>query len=101
MLQYGSAIGTLVIWLTVAFGSGVAAFVWRSIVCSTVGFVLMTVASVMERGLEKEMEAVRQDMGRARGEAFSPPFPESVEWLNGLVKLVWGVIDPSVPALPW
>jgi Ca2+-dependent lipid-binding protein len=54
----------------------------------------MTGLSVVERGIDKEVERVRQDMGRQRGEAFSPPFPESVEWLNGLVKLIWGLIDP-------
>jgi Ca2+-dependent lipid-binding protein len=54
----------------------------------------MTGISLVERGMEKEIERIRQDMGRQRGESFSPPFPESVEWLNGLVKLVWGLIDP-------
>ncbi|RXK42692.1 C2 domain-containing protein [Tremella mesenterica] len=96
MLQYGAGIGMFIVWLTVAWGNGVGSFIWRSIICSTIGFVLMTAGSLIERGLEKEMEAVRQDMGRARGEAFSPPLPESVEWLNGLIKLVWGVIDPAM-----
>jgi Ca2+-dependent lipid-binding protein len=64
------------------------------VLCSTVGFALMTVLSIVERGFEKEVERVRHDMGRQRGEAFSPPTPESVEWLNGLIKLVWGLVDP-------
>lgn len=54
----------------------------------------MTALSLVERSLEKDVEKVRQDMGRQRGEAFSPPVPESVEWLNGLIKLVWGLVDP-------
>ncbi|OCF41030.1 C2 domain-containing protein [Kwoniella heveanensis CBS 569] len=96
MLQYGSAAGLFFIWISVAFGSGFIKFIWRSILCSTIGFALMTGISLVERGLEKEVERVRQDMGRQRGEAFSPPVPESVEWLNGLIKLIWGLVDPAL-----
>ena len=70
------------------------AFAWRSTLCSATAFALMTAVSIVERGIEKEIESVRQDLSRARGEAFSPPMPESVEWLNGLIKLVWGIVDP-------
>ena len=100
MLQYGAGGCLVVVWLSVAFGSGIWKFVWRSIICSVVGFALMTGISIVERGIEKEVERVRQDLGRQRGEAFSPPTPESVEWLNGLIKLIWGLIDPFVPFLP-
>jgi hypothetical protein len=94
MLQYASAGCLLIVWLTMAFGAGIKNLIWRSTVCGILGFALMTGISLVERGVEKEVERVRQDMGRARGEAFSPPIPESVEWLNGLIKLIWGVIDP-------
>nr|WVH01955.1 C2 domain-containing protein [Naematelia aurantialba] len=96
MTQIAAAAGIFFIWLTVAFGSGIYKFIWRSIVCSTIGFSLMTGISLVERGIDKEVERVRQDMGRQRGQSFSPPVPESVEWLNGLIKLVWGLIDPSM-----
>jgi Ca2+-dependent lipid-binding protein len=94
LIQYGTFGGLSLIWMSVAFGSGVFQFLWRSILISTLGFVIMTAASLTERGIEKEMERVRQDLGRQRGEAYSPPMPESVEWLNGLIKLVWGLLDP-------
>ncbi|WVQ82868.1 hypothetical protein IAT38_005004 [Cryptococcus sp. DSM 104549] len=96
ILQYATAGCLFLIWLSVAFGSGLGKFIWRSILCSTIGFVLMTGISLVERGLEKEVERVRQDMSRQRGESFSPPVPESVEWLNGLIKLVWGLVDPAM-----
>ncbi|KAL7420399.1 hypothetical protein Q5752_005369 [Cryptotrichosporon argae] len=95
-LEYGSAVALVVVWVSVAFGSGFWQFAWRSILCGAVGFGLMAGMSVVGRGLEKEVERVRQDMHRQRGEAFSPPTPESVEWLNGLVKLIWGLVDPSI-----
>ena len=94
MLEYGAGVGLFFVWLSIAFGSGWGKLIWRSMVCSTVGFVLMSGISIVERGIEKEMERVRQDLSRQRGEAFSPPTPESVEWLNGLIKLMWGLIDP-------
>lgn len=94
MVQFGIAGAMFVIWLSVAFGSGLLKLVWRSILCGVAGAGLVTVVSIVERGMEKEMERIRLDMSRQRGEAFSPPLPESVEWLNGLIKLVWGVIDP-------
>ncbi|WVR03079.1 hypothetical protein IAU60_000068 [Kwoniella sp. DSM 27419] len=96
MLQAGVGIGMFLIWVSVAFGSGLIQLVWRSILCSVIGFGLMTGISLVERGIEKELERVRQDMGRQRGESYSPPFPESVEWLNGLIKLIWGLVDPSL-----
>ncbi|WWD06363.1 hypothetical protein V865_004453 [Kwoniella europaea PYCC6329] len=96
LLQYVVFGSMFVIWLSVSFGSGFFKLIWRTILCGTVGFVLMTLISLVERGLDKEIERVRQDMGRQRGEAFSPPIPESVEWLNGLIKLVWGLIDPAL-----
>lgn len=94
MLEYGAGLGLFFVWLSVAFGSGFTRFMWRTLVCSVVGFVLMTGISLVERGIDKEMERVRLDMHRQRGETFSPPMPESVEWLNGLIKLMWGLIDP-------
>ncbi|OXC65474.1 hypothetical protein AYX13_05483 [Cryptococcus neoformans] len=96
LIQYGIAGFSFFIWLTVSFGSGLLAFVYRSILCSVSAFILMTAMSLVERSLEKDVEKVRQDMGRQRGEAFSPPVPESVEWLNGLIKLVWGLLDPAM-----
>jgi hypothetical protein len=94
LVQFAIAGGMFVIWMSVAWGSGIVAFVWRSTFCTVMALGLMTAVSLVERGIEKEIERVRQDMSRQRGEAFSPPMPESVEWLNGLIKLIWGVIDP-------
>jgi len=95
LIQYGTLGGLTLIWMSVAFGSGIISFLWRSIIISIMGFVITTAASLVERNIEKEMERVRQDLSRQRGEAYSPPMPESVEWLNGLIKLIWGLVDPS------
>ena len=94
MVQFGIAGAMFIIWLSVAFGHGIIRLIWRSTLCGVFGAGLVIVVNIVTRGMEKELERIRQDMGRQRGEAFSPPLPESVEWLNGLIKLIWGVIDP-------
>ncbi|KAL1405327.1 hypothetical protein Q8F55_008956 [Vanrija albida] len=96
LLQYAAIGGMFVLWLFVAFGSGFRAFFWRSVVCGAFGAAFVTGISVLGRGIDRDLEKVRVDLSRARGEAFSPPMPESVEWLNGLIKLVWGVVDPQM-----
>jgi Ca2+-dependent lipid-binding protein len=35
-------------------------------------------------------------MHRQRGEKFSPPTPESVEWLNAFIKTIWGLVNPDM-----
>lgn len=87
--------GVGLLWLFVAFGNGFWRFLTRTSYCVTFIVVLASVVSIAERQFSKEIDNIRYDQHRARGEAFSPPFPESVEWLNGLIKLVWGLIDPS------
>lgn len=48
------------------------------------------------RKIEKELERVRMAMHVHRGEEFSPPTPESVEWMNALLKVVWGLVNPEM-----
>ena len=61
-----------------------------------VGCVAWVAAENAGRKVEKEVERVRMGMHKARGEAHSPPTPESVEWLNGLLKVVWGLVNPDM-----
>lgn len=44
--------------------------------------------SLVARKLEKELEVIRLNMHKQRGELASPPTPESTEWLNALVEVV-------------
>lgn len=76
---------SFIVWLLVAFSSGWFSFFVRTAVLGAVGFGGAFFAWGAARGLEKEMETVRLDMHRARAEKFSPPMPESTEWLNALV----------------
>ena len=64
---------------------------WRTFLLMLVGIGLYAATGLLLKNLEKEVDAIRLDLTRARGQAFAPPYPESAEWLNGLIELVWGV----------
>lgn len=38
----------------------------------------------------------RAEMHRKRGLSHTPPVPESAEWLNAMMAVVWPLIDPSM-----
>ncbi|KAG8908594.1 hypothetical protein FRB99_004882 [Tulasnella sp. 403] len=95
-LMFGIIGSCLLLWLFTAFGAGWKQFFFRSSLIGTLGFVGTTFASIAQRSVEKEVERVRFSMERARGETFSPPTPESVEWLNAFLKTVWGLINPDM-----
>ncbi|TFK47021.1 hypothetical protein OE88DRAFT_1666844 [Heliocybe sulcata] len=79
-------------------GHGVSwkAFFARSTILGSVAAVSWIGAENAGRKIEKELERVRMKMNQQRGETFSPPTPESVEWMNALLKLVWGLINPDM-----
>ncbi|KAL7409629.1 hypothetical protein BDY24DRAFT_402483 [Mrakia frigida] len=91
-----SVASTAIIWVLVAFRSGWFGFFFMSSILGAVGFGGATLAWGAARKLEKEVEAVRLQMHKDRGEKFSPPMPESVEWLNALVGTVWGLVNPDL-----
>lgn len=90
-IQYLAIGSVLVLWFFVAFGNGFWTLVWRTFLLALVGIGLYAAAGLLSRNLVKEVDAIRLDLTRARGQAFAPPYPESAEWLNGLIELVWGV----------
>ncbi|KAG8820265.1 hypothetical protein FRC19_009016 [Serendipita sp. 401] len=95
-LEYGIMGGGVLLWFFVAFGHGIWVWLFRSILISALSFVGATVASLAQRKLEREVERVRFDMHRQRGEKYAPPTPESVEWLNAFTKVIWGLINPDM-----
>lgn len=90
-LQYLIIGSCLVLWFFIAFGNGLMTALWRTFLLMLVGIGLYAATGLLLKNLEKEVDAIRLDLTRARGQAFSPPYPESAEWLNGLIQLVWGV----------
>lgn len=95
-LEYGIMAAGCLLWFFFAFGHGVVSFLFRSILIGALSFGGATVASLAQRKLEHEIERVRFDMHRQRGEQYAPPTPESVEWLNAFTKVIWGLINPDM-----
>jgi len=64
-----------IIWFFTAFGHGYKRFFFVSFIIGALTFVEMTLVSLVQRGIEKEIDRFRHDMARQRGEEFSPPTP--------------------------
>ncbi|KDN40023.1 hypothetical protein K437DRAFT_192864 [Tilletiaria anomala UBC 951] len=94
-LALALATSLLFTWLLVAFGAGWVHFFLRTAVLTTICVGGCSALGVAGRRVEKDIEDVRMHMHRARGEAFSPPMPESVEWLNAAIATFWKQIDPA------
>ncbi|KAF8323426.1 hypothetical protein DL93DRAFT_2223342 [Clavulina sp. PMI_390] len=95
-MGYALAAGLAAIWVFTVFGRGFWTFLFRTSLIGTVAFGAFSMISITRRNMEKELERIRMDLHRVRGEKFSPPTPESVEWLNALLKTVWGLINPDM-----
>lgn len=93
-LALATAIGF--IWLSVAFGHGWLAFFFRTMLIGTGAVIAWFSVAIAFRRIEKEFEDVRAHMHRQRGKHFSPPTPESVEWLNSAVACIWKQINPDM-----
>ncbi|GAA6056005.1 hypothetical protein JCM3770_002138 [Rhodotorula araucariae] len=90
-------IGALgVIWFFTAWRAGWAAFVFRSQIIGATAVCVFFAHGVVIRKIEKELERIRLEMHKQRGEQHSPPTPESTEWLNAFIKVVWPLINPEL-----
>lgn len=89
--------GLLIVWYFVAFGAGVSSFFVRTFLIASLGLAVASANHIAKRKIEKGLEAIRLEMHKQRGEEFSPPTPESVEWINALLQVVWKLV--SGPAL--
>lgn len=90
-------IGALgVIWFFVAFRAGYTAFLFRSSLIGGLAVCIFSAHGLVIRKVEKELERIRLEMHKQRGEKLSPPTPESVEWLNAYTKVIWPLINPDM-----
>ncbi|GAA5990859.1 hypothetical protein JCM10908_000050 [Rhodotorula pacifica] len=89
--------GLGVIWFFTAWrGAGWKGFIFYSEVIGAVAICVFFAHGLVIRKIEKEFERVRLYMHQQRGEQYAPPTPESVEWLNSFVKVVWPLINPDM-----
>ncbi len=85
-----------VAWFFVAFGAGYTRFLFRTVLLGGIGVGGAAALGIAERKIEKALLDIQMDMHQQRGERFSPPMPESVEWLNAAIATIWKQIDPAM-----
>lgn len=95
-MEIGVVGAMALVWFFVAFGSGKWAFVLRTVILSSVAFGSVTALHLVERQILKNINEVRMQMERQRGEEHSPPTPESVEWLNAILATTWKLAPPEL-----
>ncbi|EPQ29947.1 uncharacterized protein PFL1_02619 [Pseudozyma flocculosa PF-1] len=95
-LALGLAAALAVTWFFVAFGAGWMRFFFRTGILAAVGFGGWSGLNLALRKIEKEMEHIRAEMHRQRGQDHSPPMPESVEWLNSILASAWKQVNPEM-----
>ncbi|GJE96327.1 C2 domain-containing protein [Phanerochaete sordida] len=101
ILRMGALVTTglcFVTWLFTACGKHIGWFAWffRSTLVWSIAAVVWIGVENAVRKLEKEIERVRLNLLKKRAEVNSPPTPESVEWMNAIIKLVWGLVNPDM-----
>lgn len=85
-----------VVWLFSAFGRGWLSFFIRTLVIGGAGVSVAMLVELAYKKIEKQFEEVRAGMQKQRGQNFSPPTPESVEWLNAAVACIWKQMNPEM-----
>lgn len=101
ILRTGAAFTTALcffIWVFTACGKHIGWFSWffRSSLIWGTAAVVWIGAENAGRKIEKEVERVRMNLLKKRAEVNSPPTPESVEWMNAILKVVWGLVNPDM-----
>lgn len=94
-LEIGIAVGSVVIWFFTAFGAGYRRFFFLSTLVFGLSFLAITATHFALRKIEKDLESVRTHMHTQRGQDYAPPMPESVEWLNAAIAVMWRQINPA------
>ncbi|GAA5879834.1 hypothetical protein JCM8547_005778 [Rhodosporidiobolus lusitaniae] len=88
--------GLGVVWFFAAWKGGWVSFLFFSQILGAMAVVIFFAHGIVTRKIEKELDRIRLQMHADRGEKFSPPTPESVEWLNAFTKVVWPLINPEM-----
>ncbi|KAK7679647.1 hypothetical protein QCA50_017359 [Cerrena zonata] len=101
ILRTGAFVTTgacIALWYGVVWKNGLGWWSWfvRSAILVFTASAAWVGSENAGRKIEKELERVRMAMHTQRAEQLSPPTPESVEWMNALLKVVWGLVNPDM-----
>lgn len=83
-------------WFFTAFGAGWFRFFLRTAIFGGIGFGGFMALGLAGKKIENDLEDIRMHMHTQRGQSLSPPMPESVEWLNAAIAVIWKQINPEM-----
>ncbi|WFD23840.1 hypothetical protein MEQU1_002534 [Malassezia equina] len=92
----GYASVVVLVWGVATVGHGWFAFMTRTLLLGLAALAGFLGLGLIKNKLLLEFERIRASMHRQRGERFSPPYPESVEWLNAAVAALWKQMNPEM-----
>lgn len=92
----GYASVVVLVWGVATVGHGWFAFMSRTLLLGLTALAGFLGLGLIKNKLLLEFERIRASMHRQRGERFSPPYPESVEWLNAAVAALWKQMNPEM-----
>lgn len=93
-LGYGALI--VLVWGIATIGHGWGAFATRTFWLGLAGIAGFMGLGTLRNVIMHQMERMRVAMHRQRGEKYSPPYPESVEWMNAIIACVWRQLNPEM-----
>lgn len=94
LIGYASVI--IMVWGVATVGHGWLAFFTRTFFLGLAALAGFSGLGLIKNKLLLEFDRIRATMHRQRGEQFSPPYPESVEWLNAAVAALWKQLNPDM-----
>lgn len=93
---YGYAAVVVLVWGVATVGHGWLAFLFRTFLLGVAAAAGFMAIGLVQNKIRNEFERIRAQMHRQRGERYSPPYPESVEWLNAVISTVWKQMNPEM-----
>lgn len=84
------------LWVLTAFRAGWFAFFVRTGYVGALGIAVFLAMGLLHRRLSNDIDRIKVDMHRKRAQQYSPPTPESTEWLNAIIRVAWALVNPEM-----
>ena len=96
MMYIGFGAVVAMVWGVATVGHGWGIFAVRSFWLALAALAGFSGMGLIRNKIVNQMERIRVAMHRQRGEECTPPYPESVEWMNAIIACVWRQLNPEM-----
>ena len=96
MMYIGYGAVVVMVWGVATVGHGWGIFAVRSFWLALAALAGFSGMGLIRNKIVNQMERIRVAMHRQRGEECTPPYPESVEWMNAIIACVWRQLNPEM-----